>query len=487
MCRPRGHVRFHDEESVDRRRRPQCSRHAIILSLCILVVFFKSPGQNNVMGSSVPFILADLRMETMEFARCFSLGTGIAALLQPFFGRALDVHGVRRCMPVGCVLLALGLALLGAARGPMAIFAAFVLIRATAIGCLDSWPSATVALWFVRYRGRAMALLKLMGGIPTGVVASLMQVFDGLLGWRLTIGVIIPSSLMLVAACCAAGLRNQPASETPCTELAEVSATSPAKLVSEDSPVGREAGQCPQAPTAVAAEQRTELRGLRFWYTLGVLYLSMCSMTAIGGGIDLFTVEIARGGEGNQVYDVAAFVFLPMGVSVSTFCLICGFVIDYGVPLQYLIAITNCMHAAAAISATAMATPQGGLVYAIIRGVASGLASPLAGCFIPRFFGTKRLGLLLGGQSLMAVGGTCLGSLLVGGAPAAFGGSYNPMLRMMALFPLALAALALPLRQPQDQGKGSPPDRDTPAAVPSSAPSAKQAAPLSGPAEPGTK
>ena len=177
MCRRSlRHQRFKDDDELQRRpsgcagcTTEECSvrnQHAVVLLLMVLVKLTKSPGQNNVMGSTVPFILAGLHLGTLEFAQVFALGTGCAALLQPFFGRALDVAGPRCCIPVGCMILASGMALLGVAREPVHIFFAIVAIRATSIGCLEAWPAATVAMSFKRYRGRAMAVMQVMGGLP---------------------------------------------------------------------------------------------------------------------------------------------------------------------------------------------------------------------------------------------------------------------------------------------------------------------------------
>ena len=128
-------------------------RHAIVLACCLLVKLLKSPGQNNVMGSSVPFILDDLALDDLTFANSFAIGTATASLFQPFFGALLDVRGLRFCMPLGVLGLGAGLLLLSFATGPSIVTLSFVLIRATSIGCLDAWTAAAISLWFSTYRG----------------------------------------------------------------------------------------------------------------------------------------------------------------------------------------------------------------------------------------------------------------------------------------------------------------------------------------------
>ena len=63
----------------------------------------------------------------------------------------------------------------------------------------------------------------------------------------------------------------------------------------------------------------------------------------------------------------------------------------------------------------------GGLVYAVLRGGGAGLAGPVLGVTLPHYFGTRRLGRLLGGHAAFLVLGTCAGSLLIGASPQLFG------------------------------------------------------------------
>ena len=95
-----------------------------------------------------------------------------------------------------------------------------------------------------------------------------------------------------------------------------------------------------------------------------------------------------------------------------------------------------------------LATPTGGVTYAIARGVASGLSVPLAGMAMPHYFGTRRLGVRLGVQSLFFALGTCFGAVAVGAAPTIFGRDhFAPMAWLLALPALVLSGLQLTLRR----------------------------------------
>ena len=308
-------------------------------------------------------------MTSFRFSQLFALGTGCAALVQPIAGRLLDRYGVRLCISSGCVALGLGMLALSHAQGPVSLFFAVTIVRGTSIGCLEAWPAAAIALWFRKYRGRAMALFQIVAGFPTGVVATMMQRLDLAFGWRMAM-VMIAAGLFCLAAACAALLRDPPSDPAgivvypsppnDCHDAAEhqiecVSPAPPSHEASEisctDSGQASEMGIVPaddnaakelnmsaeRGPIASAADVTPASRRL---YTLGVLYSSVCLVTMIGGGIDIFTIELACGGGGGgngdtlvnatdrgiggtsdavlmPEYDVASFIFLPMGLTLS--------------------------------------------------------------------------------------------------------------------------------------------------------------------------
>ena len=73
---------------------------------------------------------------------------------------------------------------------------------------------------------------------------------------------------------------------------------------------------------------------------------------------------------------------------------------------------------------------------------------------LPHYFGTARIGLLLGGQAFMTVSGTCFGSWVIGLSPSVFGG-FGPVLVLLSAPAAALACLvAMLVRQPRPRPAG---------------------------------
>ncbi len=84
------------------------------------------------------------------------------------------------------VAILLGLACLGLAisSGPLGLFLGFAALRALGQGSLPVIGTLLVAQWFVRYRGRAMAIVALGFAASNAFLPPLTQQFVTTLGWR---------------------------------------------------------------------------------------------------------------------------------------------------------------------------------------------------------------------------------------------------------------------------------------------------------------
>ena len=81
-----------------------------------------------------------------------------AAVLLPLIGAAIDRHGPRAIIPGGAVLLALSVAAVGQAAAPWQLLGAFVGIGLGYATMSVTGLSATIAPWFERHQGRAVAM-----------------------------------------------------------------------------------------------------------------------------------------------------------------------------------------------------------------------------------------------------------------------------------------------------------------------------------------
>ena len=185
-----------------------------VLSALLLVRLLKSPGQLSVFAISVPVLLDGLQLDPAPYGRLWGTATLVASFFQPLAGRMFDRHGLRRSLPCGMALLGLGLCALSAtplsypARDET-LFAAAVIIRGTAIGCLDTFTQGGVALWFKRMRGRAVSLLQVTSGLPAGLLTLAIEHSDARFGWRTTYASLGALALAAAPALCCV-LRDRP-------------------------------------------------------------------------------------------------------------------------------------------------------------------------------------------------------------------------------------------------------------------------------------
>jgi MFS family permease len=81
-----------------------------------------------------------------------------AALVLPAMGATIDRHGSRPVIAGGAVLLALGVAAMGHVAAPWQLYAAFVCMGFGYATMLVIGLSKTIAPWFEKYQGRAVAM-----------------------------------------------------------------------------------------------------------------------------------------------------------------------------------------------------------------------------------------------------------------------------------------------------------------------------------------
>jgi MFS family permease len=170
----------------------------------------------------------ELGVDTPVVFAAFSLALVVSALLGPYAGRAIDHWGGRPVLIATNLVFAVGLAGLGLARGPIGLFAAWLVIG---IGMGSGLYEAAFAA-LVRLYGRdsrnVITGITLVAGFASTVGWPLTTLLDSQLGWRgacfawaalhLLLGIPLNASL-------------------PKAQAPSASAFAPAADVAEDEPV----------------------------------------------------------------------------------------------------------------------------------------------------------------------------------------------------------------------------------------------------------
>lgn len=122
------------------------------------------------------------RMEMMWGLTVSSLTT---VLISPLVGSLMDRRPARLLWLVGAACLALGMALIAAARNVWQFVVAFGLVMAIGAAILGPIGTNTlVARWFAKHRGRALALTALGTSFGGLTIPLLLQTLIDARGWR---------------------------------------------------------------------------------------------------------------------------------------------------------------------------------------------------------------------------------------------------------------------------------------------------------------
>ncbi|MGH2597878.1 MAG: MFS transporter, partial [Dehalococcoidia bacterium] len=130
-----------------------------VVGVCSVVAFCTGPGQTQVFSVFIDPLIEDLGISRTLISALYMAGTAASAATVLGIGRLTDRFGGRRMLIA--VALAFGLACLGmaAVRGPVTLALSFAALRALGQGSLSIIANLLVAQWFVRYRGRAVAIV----------------------------------------------------------------------------------------------------------------------------------------------------------------------------------------------------------------------------------------------------------------------------------------------------------------------------------------
>ena len=103
-------------------------------------------------------MIEDLGWSRTMVSGLYTAGSLTAATTMVLVGRLLDRYGARVMLVVVAVLFGFAAIWMSNVSHPLQVYAGFTAIRTLGQGSLTLIPTTLVALWFVRQRGRVMAL-----------------------------------------------------------------------------------------------------------------------------------------------------------------------------------------------------------------------------------------------------------------------------------------------------------------------------------------
>lgn len=254
----------------------------------VAVGFIANVASSFALASTLSIFLKPMTVDLGVSRGVFSLlrsGEGlIGAFMAPFVGPLVDRHGSRWLVTSGAVVAAVGYFILSQVED----FWQFVLVRWTFVTMGDALLgymviNVMIARWFVRKRGRAIAVSSMGIGFAKIVMPFLVVPLLAWLGWRHTWAVFGVLTLVLIVAPALAYIRRSP----------EDMGLNPDGLDTVAVP----GGKAPRPQPYAASEARIWSRkaGLRtraFWLIVAVFGVSAVGVTGVNLHVFAYVTDL---------------------------------------------------------------------------------------------------------------------------------------------------------------------------------------------------
>ncbi len=304
-------------------------------------------------------------------------------------GWLLDRFGARVMLTGISLLMGFAALWMSTVSNQLELYAGFAALRLLGQGSLTLVPTALVAVWFVRKRGRATAFASL------GMMASqvsfppLIHVLISNYDWRgawvvlalVVWAVLLPVSVLLV--------RRSP-------ESVGLRPDGGVAYAPPDVPGGNGGGS--DWPLRRAARTRA------FWLVLAASSSpSLISTALVFHQVDVLGAQGVGAG-------VSAAVLSVMGPASFTGVMVAGFLADR-YPNRYLLVIGQLLLMGAMALVTFLTTSWQALVYGAMIGFASGFTTTVSAVIWPNYYGRRFIGSIRGFAAMMMVAAAALGPL----------------------------------------------------------------------------
>lgn len=395
----------------------------VVLAAATVGMAATLPAQTAGVSLFIDAMIADLGLSRTSVSWMYTAATVAGASALPLVGRLLDRFGPRRAVTLISLLLALTCVGMGYVGGWIALLIGFLLLRGLGQGALALVNNHAVNLWFERRRGLAIGILGLGIAGATAVFPPLINDMIDLYGWRTAYPVMGAAVAAVMLPLGFLFYRAEPErfGLQPDGTNAPDDATSDAD----------------EANASSYIEGLTVDEARRTW-TFWLITMGGVCTAGLGTGL-LFHHFSILGGNGIG-RDVAALLFVPLGVLTAGSNLGSGWLVDRFSPrrlLGVLLVIFSAMMAAIPF----VTTPPLVWAYGFVFGVAQGMQGAVLGSAYAYYFGRAHHGAVRGLATTIFVGGTAIGPPLLALGPDWFGG-YAPVLWGLTPFPLGVAAAA---------------------------------------------
>lgn len=372
-----------------------------------------------------------------EIAGATSLGALLGAAMALLTGRLTDGIGARIPLVVGGVMVVVAMLNLAAMQTLIWFYIAFGLARLADQGFIQPASSPAVSKWFLRLRGRALAILFFVTSVG-GVILPLAAQFtiDAIhwrAAWLILAGVmvifgVLPSVFLV---------RRQPED----MGLAIDGAPIPPKPVARESQLSTESD--------VADEDHWTLKEAIRHPALALILLSMFALGIASSGVGLHLVPflVQQGLTPTVAVGAVSIGFLASGISNLTW----GLVADK-YSTRYLLAMNYALRAVTLVILLKTDTLVMAYIYAALQGFTEGGIRTLGTLILSDYYGRRRIGTIFGVSRALQVTGFALGPLIAALAfdlTQSYSGAFTSFIVLIVIGTALIVVAKRPQKKPQ--------------------------------------
>ena len=344
-------------------------------------------------GIFFPFMAESLGWGRGLLASATVLARATAALVGPFMGHSVDKRGPRSFVFLGGLSLAAGAGLLALIHSPWQLFLAYgVILALGAVALGDLTADSTVSKWFVRRRGRAIALTT-MGMSSAGIALPIPLVFIIVqMGWR-EAWVAVAVCIVILTMIAAPLMRRRP----------EDYGLVPDGLTAQ--------GEHEKAPpsTEVSLTRNEAIRTPSFW--LLAASTNLASLAIFGINLHMFSYITDKGMSISLAASAITYLYLLQTLAKPLW----GFVAEH-LPVRYCLALCYAGGGLGIVILIGSSSPIGLFAFATVYGLTRGAQSFVSSLAWSDYFGRDAQGAIRGAlfpfRFVSGSGGPVLAGLL---------------------------------------------------------------------------
>lgn len=403
----------------------------IIVASAFLSHFLSYGVLTVAFGVFFPFMAEALGLSRGALASAGVVTRLVSAVAAPFIGPVVDRRGPRLLMTLGVLSLALGAVVLAHADSAWDVFAAYGVIMAVGSVVLGELTAdATVARWFVRHRGRALAYAT-MGLSSAGIAVPLPLAFIiARFGWRQA-WLVLAAVVLLLGLAAAAVMRARP----------EDHGLRP----DGDAPAASGEAGGDGAPAERSLTAREATRTAAFW--LLIVSTNLAGLALFGVNLHLFSYITDKGISIGLAAGLVTYLYVLHTVAKPLWGLIAE-----RLQLRYCIAGCYAGGAAGVLLLTASVSVAGLVLFATVYGLTRGAQSFVTSLAWADYFGRDAQGAIRGVASpfrfVASASGPVVGGVLYD-ATGSYGLAFGAFAAAFAVAGLVALAAMPPQRPPR--------------------------------------